>query len=406
MTDEDLAARHPRRRPRPASDRRRVPAVNAPAGARLDLRRRRRRSTTAAPATRPGRRSRRRSAAWRAATRLVLRLRHGRGRRGARPGRARAARSSRRAHAYNGTHRAARRPRGARAGSRVRAGRHRRHRRPVVDGLRRRRPAVARVAHQPARSRSPTSPALVRRRARARACYVVVDNTFATPLLQRPLELGADVVVHSVTKYLAGHSDVMLGAVVTAATDERPRRCASGCSRHRLLHGAIAGPMEAWLALRGLRTLHLRVERARPTPASSRAGWRSTRRSTRVRYPGFGAIVSIEVAGGAVAAERVAPRPGCGCTPPASAASSRSSSGGGGIGSRAGRPSRRGWCGCRSASRTSRTCGATSTRRCAPESRRWGLRPSRPRPCGPERAAPPRPAGRCVPRARPRPPAR
>lgn len=86
---------------------------------------------------------------------------------------------------------------------------------------------------------------------------IVVDNTFATPLAQRPLELGADVVVHSVSKYLSGHSDLILGAVV-CASDE----LAGEFARHRELTGAIAGPMEAWLALRGLRTLDVRYRRA------------------------------------------------------------------------------------------------------------------------------------------------
>ena len=86
---------------------------------------------------------------------------------------------------------------------------------------------------------------------------VVVDATFATPLVQRPLELGADVVVHSATKYLAGHSDVLLGVVVTQ--DEAWLR---RLARLRHDRGGIAGPFETWLALRGLRTLALRMERA------------------------------------------------------------------------------------------------------------------------------------------------
>lgn len=85
----------------------------------------------------------------------------------------------------------------------------------------------------------------------------VVDNTFATPLAQRPLGLGADVVVHSVSKYLSGHSDVILGAVVCADDD-----LAEQFRRHREITGAVAGPMEAWLALRGLRTLDVRYRRA------------------------------------------------------------------------------------------------------------------------------------------------
>ena len=141
--------------------------------------------------------------------------------------------------------------------------------------------------------------------ARQRGVLTVCDNTFATPLVQRPLEAGADIVLHSVTKYLAGHSDVILGAVVTAATDSG-RELRERLSRHRLLHGAIAGPMETWLALRGMRTLQLRVERATANARELATRLEEHPHLTRVRYPGFGAIVSIEVDGGAVAAERVA----------------------------------------------------------------------------------------------------
>lgn len=85
----------------------------------------------------------------------------------------------------------------------------------------------------------------------------VVDNTFATPIAQRPLALGADVVLHSVSKYLSGHSDLILGALV--CTDSG---LADEFRRHRALYGAIPGPMEAWLALRGIRTLDVRYRRA------------------------------------------------------------------------------------------------------------------------------------------------
>jgi cystathionine gamma-synthase len=135
----------------------------------------------------------------------------------------------------------------------------------------------------------------------AAGALVAVDNTFATPLLQRPLADGADVVVHSVTKYLAGHSDVVLGAAVTA-DDARHARLHT----HRTLHGAVPGPMEAYLALRGLRTLHLRVERSGANAAELARRLADHPSVERVRYPGFGAIVSIEVAGGADGAERVA----------------------------------------------------------------------------------------------------
>ncbi|MFM6974835.1 MAG: trans-sulfuration enzyme family protein, partial [Agromyces sp.] len=111
---------------------------------------------------------------------------------------------------------------------------------------------------------SPTNPALevadlpaLLGAAREYGVRSVVDNTFATPVLQRPLELGADVVMHSATKALSGHSDVVVGALIT--NDDVLH--ADLLLRRKLL-GAIAGPMELYLALRGLRTLSLRVERA------------------------------------------------------------------------------------------------------------------------------------------------
>ncbi|MEZ5185638.1 MAG: PLP-dependent aspartate aminotransferase family protein [Candidatus Nanopelagicales bacterium] len=95
------------------------------------------------------------------------------------------------------------------------------------------------------------------RKASAGTGTTVADNTFATPLGQRPLALGADLVVHSVSKYLAGHSDVILGAVVCADDG-----LAAAFREYREIAGAIAGPMEAWLALRGMRTLDVRLRRA------------------------------------------------------------------------------------------------------------------------------------------------
>ncbi len=137
--------------------------------------------------------------------------------------------------------------------------------------------------------------------AHAEGALVACDNTFATPLLQRPLESGVDVVIHSVTKYLAGHSDVILGAAVT-----RDPALGERLHHHRTIHGAVPGPMETWLALRGLRTLHLRVERAGANAATLAARLEGHDAVARVRYPGFGAIVSVEVVGGAAEAERVA----------------------------------------------------------------------------------------------------
>jgi cystathionine gamma-synthase len=146
---------------------------------------------------------------------------------------------------------------------------------------------------------------------------VVVDATFATPVVQRPLELGADVVVHSATKYLSGHSDVLLGAVVTR-DDAWLRRLA------RLRHdrGAVAGPFETWLALRGLRTLPLRMDRSQANALelarrlATHPGVASVRHPGLPDHPGhvvasrdwrgYGAIVSIEVRGDAARAEHVA----------------------------------------------------------------------------------------------------
>jgi cystathionine gamma-synthase len=141
--------------------------------------------------------------------------------------------------------------------------------------------------------------------AHAAGGLALCDNTFATPLVQRPLSMGADVVIHSVTKYLAGHSDVILGATVTARTG-RGRRFQEALAEHRLLHGAIAGPMETWLALRGMRTMHLRVERSSANAAELASRLRGHRAVERLRYPGFGSIIAIEVRGGVRGAETVA----------------------------------------------------------------------------------------------------
>jgi cystathionine gamma-synthase len=173
---------------------------------------------------------------------------------------------------------------------------------------------------------SPTNPALevadlaaIIAAAHEQGAVVAVDNTFATPLLQRPFEYGADVVVHSATKYLAGHSDVLLGAVVTR-DDGRYDELAA---RRRNL-GAIPGAMDAWLALRGMRTLSLRIERAQHNAAVLASRLAGHPRVERVRYPGlpadpghelatrqmrgYGAILAIEVAGGAQAAQHVCER--------------------------------------------------------------------------------------------------
>jgi cystathionine gamma-synthase len=148
---------------------------------------------------------------------------------------------------------------------------------------------------------------------------VVVDNTFSTPLLQRPLEFGADAVVHSATKLLSGHSDVVMGATVTRRPD-----LAASLVRRRSLHGAIPGPWEAWLVLRGIRTLDVRMERAQANAGELARRLTSQERVSSVRYPGleahpghelacrqmtgFGTMVSFEVKEGAEAAEAVVSR--------------------------------------------------------------------------------------------------
>jgi cystathionine gamma-synthase len=121
-----------------------------------------------------------------------------------------------------------------------------------------------------------------------RSAIVAVDNTFATPIIQRPLEHGADAVVHSATKYLGGHSDVVGGAVVVA--DEKLHE------RVRFIQnsvGAVPGPFDCFLVHRGLRTLHLRVA------AHTENGWavsdflRGASGVEDVRWPGFGGMVSF-----------------------------------------------------------------------------------------------------------------
>ena len=139
--------------------------------------------------------------------------------------------------------------------------------------------------------------------AHAAGVRVVVDNTFATPLLQQPLALGADIVVHSATKYLAGHSDAVMGALVVPDTEEG-RELFGVLKGRRDLIGAIPGTLESWLALRGLRTLSLRVERASRNAADLADRLRAHRAVEEVRYPGFGGMLAV-VLRSAEAAEAV-----------------------------------------------------------------------------------------------------
>lgn len=120
---------------------------------------------------------------------------------------------------------------------------------------------------------------------------VVVDNTFATPLGQQPLSLGADVVVHSATKFIGGHSDLLLGVAVAGDPE---RVTALRQARTRL--GATPGALEAFLALRGLRTLPVRFAEASATAARLAQRLAEHPAVSRVRYPGQGAMLAFDVA--------------------------------------------------------------------------------------------------------------
>lgn len=150
---------------------------------------------------------------------------------------------------------------------------------------------------------------------------LAVDSTVATPVLTRPIEHGADLVMHSATKYLNGHSDVIAGALITAHQDDWWQRI-----RYiRSSLGAMLGPVEAWLLLRGIRTLNVRVEASSSTALQLANQLQGHSRVVEVLYPGlpnhpgyevslrqmqggFGGMLSIRVAGGAQAAMNVAGR--------------------------------------------------------------------------------------------------
>jgi cystathionine gamma-synthase len=118
--------------------------------------------------------------------------------------------------------------------------------------------------------------------AREAGALTVVDNTFATPFLQQPLQLGADASLHSATKYLGGHSDVVGGLVATSRDDLAER-----LRFHQNAAGAVPSPFDCWLVLRGLRTLAVRMERACAN-ARAIASWLEGRAEVeRVHYPGF-----------------------------------------------------------------------------------------------------------------------
>src|SRR6266404_2241932 len=188
---------------------------------------------------------------------------------------------------------------------------------------------AARLAAAPAKivwAETPTNPLLnvtdiraLAELAHAHGSLLVVDNTFASPYLQRPLELGADAVVHSTTKYLGGHSDVVGGAVITASAE-----LADGLAFTRNATGAVPGPFDSWLTLRGIKTLAVRMDRHCANAQQVAEMLAAHPAVTRVYYPGlpshpghdiakaqmrgFGGMVSFRVRGGEAQAADICAR--------------------------------------------------------------------------------------------------
>jgi cystathionine gamma-synthase len=129
---------------------------------------------------------------------------------------------------------------------------------------------------------------------------IAVDNTFATPLVQKPLTMGADIVMHSVTKFLAGHSDVVLGSLSTSDDGLYKR-----LEESRRFNGSVPGPFEAWLAVRGIRSFPIRFRAAEKNAQELVVRLSQHPKITKVRYPDFGAVISFEVDGTAEAAQKV-----------------------------------------------------------------------------------------------------
>jgi cystathionine gamma-synthase len=143
---------------------------------------------------------------------------------------------------------------------------------------------------------APSNPFLTMPNLEAAAAHpapVVVDSTVATPVHLRPLEHGADFVLHSATKYLAGHDDALLGAVVA-----REPEAAEALRAFRTRTGIVAAADPAWLLLRGLKTLDLRVRRQTETAAFLAEQLRSHPAVETVRYPGISGLISFDVADG------------------------------------------------------------------------------------------------------------
>ncbi|MDZ5076475.1 cystathionine gamma-synthase [Nesterenkonia sp. HG001] len=157
--------------------------------------------------------------------------------------------------------------------------------------------------------------------AHARGALLVVDNTFATPYLQKPLTLGADIVVHSTTKYIGGHSDVVGGAVVLGS-DDAAAELAEKVAFQQFAVGAVSGPLDAYLTTRGLKTLGVRMDRHCSNAQTIAEHLVDHPGVERVLYPGlpdhpghelaktqmsgFGGMVSLQLVGGEPAARKVA----------------------------------------------------------------------------------------------------
>ena len=157
--------------------------------------------------------------------------------------------------------------------------------------------------------------------AKSAGAFLAVDNTVATPILTQPISFGADIVMHSATKYLNGHSDVLAGALITKTKDAFWERIA----KVRNAGGAVMGPMEAWLLTRGMRTLAIRVERASANAMEIAEKLQSLNNVESVLYPGlpsdagyeissrqmnggFGGMLSVCIKGGATEALAVTGR--------------------------------------------------------------------------------------------------
>ena len=145
---------------------------------------------------------------------------------------------------------------------------------------------------------TPTNPMLslidieaVCRELKDHQALVCVDNTFASPYLQTPLDLGADIVLHSATKYLGGHSDVVLGAIIVNNPD-----LAEQLYFLQNAAGAVPGPQDCFLVLRGIKTLHLRVERACRNTAAIAEYLRTHPKVNNIYYPGFSNHPGHEIA--------------------------------------------------------------------------------------------------------------